>query len=281
MSQLLIFHAKATTIPDAWHQLVLAAPDNARLYTVEKGSYEGEQRLEFDSIVVQIIHPEVRPLEPDLPSFLAGCPNPVEPGYIEEYLPYLMTPLKEPGEDYTYGQRLMAAEILAEGLDEDNEPTTYVSEIDQVQHIIDAYKQHGYRNNQLVMNIGTAEDRTLVDPACLQIIDTRIQQVGYPPMDHDPWYALHFHVYFRSWDLWGGFPANLGAIQMLKEYMAGEIGVKPGETVAYSKGAHYYGYIVPYVLQRGLKPDDYLGVQGDHAVDNSSDLLPQDTGEGC
>lgn len=270
MSQLLIFHVKATTIPDAWHQLVLGAPDNARLFTVEKGSYEGEQRLEFDSIVVQITHPEVRPLEPDLPPHLAGCPNPVEPGYIEEYLPYLMTSHKEPDEDYTYGQRLMAAEILTEGFAEDGDSTTYVGELDQVQHIIDVYKKHGHRNNQLVLNIGHPKDRLLVDPACLQIIDTRIQDE-----------RLHFHVYFRSWDLWGGFPANLGAIQYLKELMAEEIEVKPGETIAYSKGAHYYGYVVPYVLARGLKPEDYLGVQGDHAVDNSSDILPEDVGSGC
>lgn len=49
-------------------------------------------------------------------------------------------------------------------------------------------------------------------------------------------------VYFRSWDLWNGFPANLGAIQMLKEYMAEEIGVGDGEIVAASKGLHLYDY---------------------------------------
>jgi thymidylate synthase len=247
MSQLSIFHAKATTISDAWHQLVLAAPDNARLYTIDKGSYEGQQRLEFDSIVVQITHPEVRPFEPDLPAHLAGCPNPVEPGYIEEYLPYLMTSHKEPDEDYTYGERLMAGSGLVWTGSESDDYEMW-THIDQVAETIRIYKEHGHRNNQLVLRVSSPIDIILEDPPCLQIIDTRIQDD-----------KLHFHVYFRSWDLWGGFPANLGAIQMLKEYMAEEIEVDPGETIAYSKGAHYYGYVVPYVLQRGLKPEDYLG----------------------
>jgi len=53
---------------------------------------------------------------------------------------------------------------------------------------------------------------------------------------------LNFVVYFRSWDLWSGFSANLGGIQLLKEYMAGEIGVEDGEIIASSKGLHLYDY---------------------------------------
>ena len=49
-------------------------------------------------------------------------------------------------------------------------------------------------------------------------------------------------VYFRSWDLWGGLPANLAGIQQLKEYMAGQIGVDDGEMIVESKGLHLYGY---------------------------------------
>ncbi|MQY73647.1 MAG: thymidylate synthase, partial [Dehalococcoidia bacterium] len=53
---------------------------------------------------------------------------------------------------------------------------------------------------------------------------------------------LNFVVYFRSWDLWAGFPSNLAAIQLLKEYMASEIGVEDGEIIAMSKGLHLYEY---------------------------------------
>ena len=64
------------------------------------------------------------------------------------------------------------------------------------------------------MTVGDPQAIYLKDPPCLRGIDTRIRDG-----------RLHFFVYFRSWDLWNGFPANLAAIQLLKEYMAQEIGV--------------------------------------------------------
>jgi len=42
--------------------------------------------------------------------------------------------------------------------------------------------------------------------------------------------------------LWAGFPSNLAGIQLLKEYMASEIGVEDGEMVVMSKGLHIYEY---------------------------------------
>ena len=65
--------------------------------------------------------------------------------------------------------------------------------------------------------------------------------------------TLHFIVYFRSWDLWGGMPANLAGIQNLKEYMAGEIGVNDGEMIVESKGLHLYGYAEELAKLRCLK----------------------------
>jgi thymidylate synthase len=103
--------------------------------------------------------------------------------------------------------------------------------LNQIEAVIWTYKNKGYRNNQLVMQVGIPDDLLLQDPACLRSIDTRIQNG-----------KLHFFVYFRSWDLWSGFPANLAGIQNLKEYMAAEIGVEDGEMVVESKGLHLYGY---------------------------------------
>jgi len=65
----------------------------------------------------------------------------------------------------------------------------------------------------------------------LRFIDTRVSNG-----------KLHFFPYFRSWDLWGGFPSNLAGLQMMKEYMAAEIGVEDGEMVVASKGLHLYDY---------------------------------------
>jgi thymidylate synthase len=93
------------------------------------------------------------------------------------------------------------------------------------------YKRHGYNTNQGFMSVGSRESIKLSDPPCLRGIDTRV-------LDG----KLNFVVYFRSWDLWAGFPSNLAAIQLLKEYMASEIGVEDGELIALSKGLHLYDY---------------------------------------
>ena len=54
---------------------------------------------------------------------------------------------------------------------------------------------------------------------------------------------LIFYPYFRSNDLWGGFPANLAGIAVLQKYMADAIGVEMGPMVYSSKGLHIYGYV--------------------------------------
>jgi len=212
----------ARDIPDAWFQCVYEIIDNGHTYSIDRGSFEGQERLEFDYITIQIQHPHVRPLIPDIPPAL-GIPNPVADGYIEDYLPYLMTSDKQPNEDYTYGQYL--------------EP--------QIAEVIRMYKEDGFGTNQAYMTVGDPEALHLNDPPCLRGIDTRIR-----------YGKLHFLVYFRSWDLWNGFPANLGAIQMLKEYMAAEVGVEDGEIIAASKGLHLYDYIWELAKLRTMRTED-------------------------
>jgi len=210
---------KARDLPDAWFQSVYEILDQGREYVIDRGSCEGQQRMEFDYITVQILHPGTRPLLPDIPPHL-GIPNPVADGYVEQYLPYLMTSIKQENEDYTYGQYL-------EG---------------QIQEVIRMYKEDGFGTNQAYMTVGEPRAIFLKDPPCLRGIDTRIRDG-----------CLHFFVYFRSWDLWNGFPANLAAIQMLKEYMAQEIGVEDGQIIAASKGLHLYDYVWELAKLRTLK----------------------------
>lgn len=199
---------EARDLPDAWFQCVYRILEVGKKYVIDRGSYKGQQRLEFDYITIHIKYPGVRPLLPDIPAYL-GIPNPVADGYLEEYLPYLMTSIRQPGEDYTYGMYLE----------------------NQITEVINMYKRDGYNTNQACMAVSKPSDIYLNDPPCLRSIDCRI-------LDG----KLHFAVYFRSWDLFNGFPANLGAIQLLKEYMSAEIGVEDGEIIASSKGLHLYDY---------------------------------------
>jgi len=210
---------QARDLPDAWFQCVYQILEKGSTYIIDRGSFEGQKRLEFDYVTIQIKFPGTRPLLPDIPPAL-GIPNPVTDDYLDQYLPYLMTSAKKEGEEYTYGQYL--------------EP--------QIKEVIRMYREDGYGTNQAYMTVGDPETLYLSDPPCLRGIDTRIRDK-----------RLHFVVYFRSWDLWNGFPANLGAIQLLKEYMAESVGVEDGEIIAASKGLHLYDYIWELAKLRTMK----------------------------
>ena len=197
---------EARDLPEAWFLCLRKTLAEGCEYKIERGSYAGQHRKELDFVVLKVKNPETRPLTPDVPQ---GVPAPTTMEYIESYLPYLMTAHRAEGEQYTYGQYLE----------------------NQIIEVIRMYKEDGLNTNQAFMAVGDSQSIFLSDPPCLRGIDTRIRDN-----------RLHFIVYFRSWDLWAGFPSNLAAMQLLKEYMAGEIGVDDGEIIASSKGLHLYEY---------------------------------------
>jgi len=197
---------EARDLSEAWFLCLGKTLTEGHDYKVERGSYVGQYRKELDFVTVQVRYPGTRPLVPDVPQ---GVPPPTSMEYIESYLPYLMTSHKAEGEQYTYGQYLET----------------------QIAEVIKMYKEDGYNTNQAFMAVGNEQSISLSDPPCLRMIDTRIRDD-----------KLNFVVYFRSWDLWAGFPSNLAAIQLLKEYMSSEIGVGDGEIIAMSKGMHLYQY---------------------------------------
>jgi thymidylate synthase len=197
---------EARDLSEAWFLCVRKILAEGYEYKIERGSYAGQRRKELDFVVIKVKNPGTRPLVPDVPQ---GVPPPSTMDYVESYLPYLMTAHKAEGEQYTYGQYLET----------------------QIAEVIKMYKEDGYNTNQAFMAVGDSQSIFLSDPPCLRAIDTRIRDN-----------RLNFVVYFRSWDLWAGFPSNLAAIQLLKEYMASEIGVEDGEIIALSKGLHLYDY---------------------------------------
>jgi thymidylate synthase len=202
---------EATTIPDAWFSCVSRIFDSGFKYEIQRGSYVGETRLEFDWITILIKHPYAEPYDlmlPEIPAHL-NIPNPVAYGYVEQYIPYLMTNAKKEGEDYTYGARLYQ----------------------QIPYWIEILKKTP-RTNQAVLQVARPEDCFLNDSPCLREIGLKIKDN-----------QLIFYPYFRSWDLWSGTPANLAGIAVLQKYMADEIGVESGPICASSKGLHLYSYV--------------------------------------
>jgi len=201
-----VFSIEARDLSEAWFRGLRQVLLDGHEYLIERGSYAGQKRRELDYFQIIITNPANRPLTPDVP---AGVPAPTTMEYIEKYLPYLMTAKRAEGEQYTYGQFLEH----------------------QIAEVIRMYKQDGFNTNQAFMAVGDDRSIYLDDPPCLRFIDTRVR-----------YGKLHFICYFRSWDLWAGFPSNLAAIQLLKEYMGSEIRAEDGPIVAVSKGLHLYEY---------------------------------------
>jgi thymidylate synthase len=250
MMQALMF--TATTLPDAWFQLVYAlmsgrAPHS--VYKINKGSYVGQKRLEFNYVTVQIDCPGGRPLIPEIPPLL-NIPPPVESmEYVDDYFAnYLMgTELKE-NETYIYGTWLApgVARVIEQlkGSPGNNQAAISIGGWAPCEDWDGGGSWRGVEGAPVQMSVdtdnyidpGTGER----DPACLRQVDFRLDQDG----------VLHMIVYFRSWDLWGGFPANLAGLQLVKEYVAQAIGARDGKIIASSKGLHLYDHAIDVAAQR-------------------------------
>jgi len=187
-------------LPDAWLRVLDTIWREGEEFRVERGS---ELALTKKiAVAVEVERPETRPLIHER--------APCDMTFVYTYtLEYLMLDGRRPGEAYTYGERLRRP-------------------VDQIEAVVRRYREARYdRQNTMVIRL--PQDINLRDPPCLIVVDTEI--LGD---------ELNFYAYFRSWDAYSGFPANLASLQLLKEEMADKIGCAPGKTVAFSKNLHIY-----------------------------------------
>ncbi len=156
----------ARDLPEAWFLAIRKClePDVYE-YTIEKGSFEGHKRKEFDLFVARIENPGSKPIVPDVPD---GVPPPASLSQVEEYYKnYLLCEDKKVNEIYTYGEDIGY----------------------QLQGVLDNYSK-GFETNTACITVGSKESIYYEHSQCLRLIDTRIR-----------YGKLHFVVYFRSWDL--------------------------------------------------------------------------------
>jgi thymidylate synthase len=220
------FFLKAKTISDAWFQLIYNIFDHSYTQEIQHGSFEKEQyRLQYPGIAVFIEHP-AQDMVPQIPPAL-GIPSPTTMEYIEDYfVNYLMNPELANNETYTYASRIQHP--MPKGGT-------------QLERVIKMLGETPL-TNQAVVEIATPEDLDVcfggdgkLDPPCLRLLDFKAVPGGDKTL-------LTVSAYFRSWDLWAGFPTNLGGIQLMKKLVAEEAGLTDGPMYAYSAGAHIYGY---------------------------------------
>jgi thymidylate synthase len=246
----------ARDIPDAWFQCLfdIQNPELSRTWTIDQGSYAGQRRMEFNSITVQIKNPCFGQLSERIarmPDHLQGTlPDPIDPpaeDYVMRYfIEYLFSDQLAPGEQYTYGTRIMAP-LKVPKFVENNQyhlwqalkahfpENCQFKENDEIlttqYHAACAYLRTAPGSNQIVLQVAQTSDLALSDPPCLRHIDCRVIEG-----------ALHYFIYFRSWDLWGGFPANLAGLSLLMEQMCADTGLTPGQFICHSKGLHLYDH---------------------------------------
>lgn len=244
---------KTTSIADAWFQALYEIMTNGRKYLITRGSYEGIHRM-GSPIVIDIQYPQTRPLAPIMPEG-SNIPAPTSETDIMEYVEYLISGEKKANEHYTYGEDLHW----------------------QIPWCIKHYQEAGHGNNHCYMTVGRPEtlyfyDRGVKYEESINVVEETIGCTILSRIISNSWNKnpeistssqclrgidtwidggkLNFWCYFRSWDLWGGFPVNLGGIQLLKEYMSAEIGVEDGELLVSCKDLHVYEHTWVVALMR-------------------------------
>lgn len=208
---------KFHTVTEAWfHYLgkVLNGRESYEQY-IQRGSFSGEAvrlQLPFTACTIE------KPLLDFVPTVPEGVAPPNSREYVEKYFC-----------DYIVGAKPS----------EDNEEYTYAERVkDQLQIVLDMLKDSPY-TNQATVEVGRPSDITSSDPACLRTIDFKV-------VDE----KVEITTFWRSNDLWAGFPSNLGAMGMLQQMVAEYVGREPGDMHYASSGLHLYSYQINSALAK-------------------------------
>lgn len=247
------------TLDGAWFTLLSELYKHGRNNHIDAGSFAGANRLEFDFASGTIEFPTTRPLAPIMPD---GVPPVTTEEAIEAYFAnYIMDGDNlAKNEHYRYATFINGGDyhlpvikyhVIRDGVEK--RATSYAFKIkvpSQVQWLIDHYKKAGYGNNHCYIQVGYPESSLGYDmpftseadrqtSPCLRGIDTAVKDN-----------VLHMSVVFRSWDLYAGFPENMGGITMLGEYIANELGIKMGPLSFSCLKLHCYSHQIEAMKAR-------------------------------
>ena len=230
------------TIDSTWFKLLSEVWKHGRKNKIDYGSFAGSSRLEFDFAAGTIEFPTTRPLSPIMPD---GVPPVTTDEEIEKYfVNYLMDGKNlAANEHYKYATWIAGGKykmphmdmIVAYSIEDDGSISksgwkgSYIMNVpNQVEWVIKHYKEKGFGNNHCCITIGYPESSFAYDQPwkneserqtspCLRLIDTHVKND-----------KLHMSVTFRSWDLFAGFPENMGGMVMLQEFIANELEIEVG-----------------------------------------------------
>lgn len=253
---------EARDIDDAWHQLLYQCYEKGRKYEISSGSHAGSNRLSLDYVSGFINNPHTTPMAPRMPES-SNLPIPTTDENIHNYFAnYVMDSTLAINEEYRYATWIVGGKIRNRLGNLGNDVVCY----NQMEWVIKHFREHGYGNEHCYITIGYPESNLTYDnpfmeckkckhlnykydksctecgnesliineehrgtSPCLRGLDFKITE-GY----------LVTHVIYRSWDLYSGYPENIGGFTLLNQYIASELGVEPGPIAFSSKGMHVY-----------------------------------------
>jgi len=255
---------EARDLNEAYFQLISLCWENGVRYEITEGSNKGGYRLELP-VAAGIIHfPHTRPLAPVMPP---GVPATTTDEKIQDYFTeYLMNPTLEPNEEYRYATWIngplfnpyirLTQEPRAGGkffgFGCENPHTS------QLDWCIRHFKDKGLGNNHCFITVGDPKVNFNYDSPyrneterktspCLRGLDIKVKDN-----------QVLLGIIYRSWDLFAGFPENMGGFTLLNEYIANELGVEPGPLTFFSQGLHCYDYQIGTVMAYLRKDDDVV-----------------------
>jgi thymidylate synthase len=226
----------ARDLDDAYFTLVQQCYENGYKYEITEGSNKGGFRLEFPFAAGWIEYPHTRPLAPVMPD---GIPPVTTDDKIQEYfVNYLMDEHLEENEEYRYSTWING-QLL--------NPATKTLET-QLAWCIRHLQEKGFGNNHCYITVGTPEINFNYDypysneterrtSPCLRGIDIKVKSN-----------KVILGVVYRSWDLFAGFPENMGGFTLLNQYVADMLGIHHGPVTFASQGLHIYDYQAEAVL---------------------------------
>ena len=259
-----------TLLWQVWH--------NGRKYKITSGSMVGSTRLEFDFCAGFIRDPHARPLSPIMPKGID--PVCTDEHLDTDYFPnYLMNP--ELARDkkgrllqhYKYAEwinstkhyneykffRFNSIEKIEfnntkfkEVIEYNREKKHIVySEVDEtpIEWIIRHFQEKGYGNNHCHINVGNSDSNFAYDIPYVDETDRRtspcLRSMDFKIKDN----RLILSIVFRSWDLYAGFPENMGGFALLNQYVCNHLdGVEPGPLAFTSAGLHAYDYQIEPIM---------------------------------
>ena len=250
----------ANDLNDAYFTLLYKLwNEGRRNIPITSGSFAGSSRIEFDFVSGFIKFPHTRPLAPMMPP--AVDPVTTDEKIESYFATYLMDSNLNPHEHYRYACWINSTKHYNEF---DHFPTRDINFYNRnketpIEWVIRHFKEKGYGNNHCYVNIGNVDSGFNYDikynnetdrktSPCFRGIDFKIKEG-----------QLITSVIFRSWDLYSGFPENMGGIALLNQYVCEQLGdVKPGPLAFTSAGLHAYSHQVKPIMKILNQEDDIV-----------------------